>query len=113
MKSILTRTGVILGVSFASAFVSSTGIATVVGFWLYNVVAGHGHVLEIATMKFGMAAVIAAPIGMIGGITSGVVGWKTASDVSQVNKRIAVWSAAGAVLVGLLTAILVGINTIT
>jgi len=112
MQNILVKMGIILGVSSTSAFVSSTSIAMLVGFLVYNVIAGHGYVFEIANEKFFMAAIFVWPIGLTGGIISGLAGWLTAKNMPDVNKRIVKWSAIGGLLVALLPACFVGINTI-
>ncbi len=114
MQNIRLKIGLILRVSAASSFVSSTGIAMLVGFLVYNVNTGYyGHALAIAVLKFVMAAVVAWPLGIVGGIIGGLLaGWLKASDVPDTNRRIVKWSAVGGLLAALFPAYVIGIYTI-
>jgi len=113
MQNILLKIGIVLGVSSASAFVSSTGIAMVVGFLVYNVNTGYyEYALAIASLKFVMAVVFVWPLGIVGGIIGGLAGWLKASDVPDTNRRIVKWSAVGGLLAALFPACVVGVYTI-
>ncbi len=122
MQNILLKIGIIIGVSFVSAFVASTGIAMMVGFLIYGVLTDRlRHLPEILNGKFVLAAIFGWPLGLVGGIIGGLagwfivwfVGWLRASDVSKTNWPIVTGSVIGGLLGGLFSGFFIGINTIT
>lgn len=112
MKNILLKIGIILGTSFISSVLFGIVVAVLVGFLVYNVINGHSHILEIASLKVLMGAIV-SPVGIIGGIIGGLIGWATAKNKQNNNKRIAKWSAIGALLSVVWPACGAGIMTIT
>ncbi len=119
MQNILLKIGIIIGVSFVSAFVTSTGIAMLVGSLLYT--RKLRYLPEILSGKFVLAAIFGWPLGLVGGIIGGLagwfivwfVGWLRASDVSKTNWPIVTGSVIGGLLGGLFSGFFIGINTIT
>lgn len=118
MQNILLKTGIIIGVSFVSAFVASTGIAMMVGLLIYGALTGRlRYWQEILSLKFVLAAIFGWPLGLgsgiIGGLAGWFAGWLMASEVFNTNRLIIIGSVIGGSLGGLFSGFFIGITTIT